>query len=541
MRHPTPPLSTSIDGLFERRLVVLAICMALIGYAFLSRIFALDAKVNVDAIWMWHDHTLRFWRGLSSGRWMDTFQHHPGVTFMWLSGLSMKASGTFGRPLSDAVLIAGKVPVVLVASLSVGATFLLVRRILGSSYTLWAALAAFLLASEPFAIGHARTFHLDMLVTSFGWCAALAGVVAAREASIRWGLLTGALLGLALLSKVSAAGIAMGVALVFCVEGVRHRSWAERRRLLACLLTTVALSALVVVSLWPALLFEPAKTASLFFTRVKGEFTGGHQLFSWGEVHTRDPGVGFYLGVLLFRTTPEVLVLAAIAVGCIVRLSAQGTELRVGFLCRYPVAHILLTHAIWLFIFLGNPKKQDRYFLTFLPILCLAAALALKRLWEVQWLQDWARRWKRPVLVLFTILGVLFITRTARVIAAHPVPLGWTSRLPLLSAERSVQLGIGEGLREVAIFIKNDVPRGVTPTLALYIYHRALTPWIRYRPVHHREAMYIIDYVCLRQRKREAKLIQSYTRGVKPLLVVRYGDVDYARLYPGPRHRSRQK
>lgn len=525
---------------FDRRRTIVALFVILLVYAFLLRIFSLDSKVNVDAIWMWHGHTLRFWRGLSTGRWMDTFQHHPGVTFMWLSGLSMKIFGVFGKPLSDPVLVAGKIPVVLISSLAVGFTFLWSRRILGSSFTPWAALAAFLLASEPFVVGHSRTFHLDMLVTSFGWCASLAACVAALERKRRWALLTGALLGLAILSKVSASAIALGIALLFMLSIIRAQQWADRKRLAACLGIIVLVSVLVVVLLWPALLLAPAKSATLFMARVKQEFAAGHQLFAWGAISRKDPGATFYLAVFLFRTTPEVMLLTLIAIVGAFRLGFRKDELSLTAKGSYAGGAIVLTHIVWLLVFLTNQKKQDRYLLTFFPLICLIAVFALQRIYAAQRVQRLLARLGRRASVMLLVLAALLVAgRTARVIAAYPVPMGWTSTLPFLNAERAVQLGIGEGLKEVALFIKKDTPRGKIPTLSLYVYHRALAPWLRYRPVHHSKSTYIIDYICLRQRKVEAKLIRQYTRGIKPLLVVRYGNIIYARVYPGPKHRSR--
>lgn len=533
-------LSTRTSSLGGKRLVVV-VFLCLVTYALLLRIFSLDAKVNVDAIWMWHGHTLKFWRGLASHHWMDTFQHHPGVTFMWLAGASMKLLGVFGKPLSDGVLVAGKLPVVLVASLAVGFSFLCLRRILGSDSTLWAALAAFALASEPFAVGHSRTFHLDMLVTAFGWCGALAGIIAARERSLRWSIGAGVLLGLAVLSKVSGGAIAVGVALVFVVEVVLSEAWPMRKRLLFGLGLVVVVSLATVILLWPALLFSPIKTISLFLVRVKAEFAAGHQLFAWGKTYARDPGMAFYLAVLLFRTTPEVMLLGLLALAALVKVNVRSDELRLGVAAPNPLAMILLTHGVWLLIFLSNQKKQDRYFLTLLPLFTLLAVLFAKRIVEaIRRLPRVQRLGKRKLLVAGVVLIALVgLGRTARVVAAYPVPLAWTASIPFLSAERSIQLGIGEGLREVALFIAKDVPKGQTPTVSLYVYHKALAPWIRYRPVHHRQSMYIIDYICLRQRKTEAKLIAKYTKGVKPLLVVRYGGLVYARVYPGPMHRSR--
>ncbi|MBK8481915.1 MAG: glycosyltransferase family 39 protein [Proteobacteria bacterium] len=517
----------------RRRLVWAA---ALAGYALLLRCFTLDAWVHVDVPWGWYAWVQSFWQALAARDWAATYQvEHVGVTFMWLTGGALRLAGLLEEPLSPATIVVAMAPLVLLSSLVIGASYLLLGRLLGGRHAWLPPTVGLLLASEPFMVGHARAFQLDMTLTGFTWLAALTSAVALRERSLRWSAGAGVLLGLAVLSKITAAGVAVGVALSFLVAALRPGAVRQRWRLVAglCLLTACALA--TACALWPALWVEPRATVLRVYRAATSLVGAGHNMFSWGRIHASDAGVGLYLAVLLLRLTPELLLLALLYLASLGRwlsragrraARAQGLDRRL-----WP---LLLAYAPFVGSLVLSPKRIDRYLLPLIPPLALCAAAGAGMI-----LQRGERggalgavpRWLLA-LALVLALGV----RTGRIVQSWPHPVAWTSTLPGLDPEAVVTLGQGEGLKEVAQFIAGDARRRgrATPRLRLFVYHRCLRPWLSYDVAEFAQAEYIVTYLSLLQREVEKAEVQRYTTGRRPLFSVRLQGLVYAQVFAGP-------
>lgn len=529
--------SSSHGWPMARRRTPLACALALVGYALLLRCFTLDAWVHIDVPWGWYGWIQSFWQALAARDWAATYQvEHVGVTFMWLTGGALRLAGLLDQPLSSATIITAMAPLVLLSSLVIGATYLLLRRLLGGRHA-WLPLAVgLLLANEPFFVGHARALQLDVTLTGFAWLGALTGAIAVRERSLRWSAAAGVLLGLAVLSKITAAGVAVGVALLFAAAALGPGAARQRWRLLGGLLLLTVCALATAFALWPALWVAPQATVLRVYRAATDLVAAGHNMFSWGRVHESDAGVGLYLGVLLLRLTPELLLLALGYLALLGRwlwpagrraARAEGVDRR--------LLPLLLAYAPFIASLVLSPKRIDRYLLPLVPLLALFAAAGaaslVERLGVRRVTSGGAARWAIAGAALLALVG-----RTARIVESWPHPVAWTSTLPGLAPERIITLGQGEGLKEVAQFIAADAQRRgqPLPRLRLFVYHRCLMPWLRYEVAEFAQAEYVLTYLSLLQREVEKAEVDRYTTGRQALFTVRLQGLVYAQVFAGP-------
>lgn len=489
--------------------------LALLGLALACRLPHLDAFLNIDAGAEWFRRTEAFWAALRAGRFEDTYQVHPGVTLMWLSGLSLQAGPGLGATPTPAMVAAGALPVALVTSLLAPGTFLLWRRLVGPDGTFAGLVAGGLLATEPFLVGHSRTMHLDALLTTFAWLGVLLAVISLKSNSFRYATAAGIALGLAVLTKVAGGAVALGVGLV---GGAWLLRGPERRRRLGVLGVLVASALLTTLVVWPALWVEPVAVLTRLVEGVTGQVDRGHRVFFDGHYYAADPGAGYYLAVMLARLSPEVGVLAL--VGLVWLLWRPSGE-------RSAILLILLAFSVLLVAQLTAAKKIDRYVLPFFPLLCLAAAHGVEAV---------GRRLAVPRPLTYAGLALLlFVPRAVRLVDVHPHPIAWTQDWPGRPAGRAVTLGFGEGLREAAEWIAQDAA-GRRPRVFTGMYRPCLQPWLASHEREMRDAEYILRYISVIQRGFRS---QEYHRTLDGLLheVVIDGRV-FAEIHAGPTYRG---
>jgi hypothetical protein len=505
--------------------------LALLGLALACRLPHLDAFLNIDAGAEWFRRTEAFWAALRAGRFEDTYQVHPGVTLMWLSGLSLQAGPGLGATPTPAMVAAGALPVALVTSLLAPGTCLLWRRLVGPDGTFAGLVAGGLLATEPFLVGHSRTMHLDALLTTFAWLGVLLAVISLKSNSFRYAVAAGIALGLAVLTKVAGGAVALGVGLV---GGVWLLRGPGRRRRLGVLGVLVASALLTTLVVWPALWVEPMAVLTQLVEGVTGQVDRGHRVFFDGHYYAADPGAGYYLAVVLARLSPEVGVLALLGlVGLLWRPSGR----------RSAILLILLAFSVLLVAQLTAAKKIDRYVLPFFPLLCLVAAHGVEAvLWRTRRLRLWRRQPPGPgenvaprPLTYAGLALLLFVPRAARLVDVHPHPIAWTQDWPGRPAGRAVTLGFGEGLREAAEWIAQD-SAGRRPRVFTGMYRPCLQPWLASSEREMRDAEYILRYISVIQRGFRS---QEYRRTLDGLLheVVIDGRV-FAEIHAGPTYRG---
>jgi hypothetical protein len=523
---------------------------------------------------------------LLDGRFADTYWHfYPGVTISWLDGLGFLGQWLrgllVGAPFSlDVVetqhgilevLVALRLPYAILSAAFVVAVFYLARRLFDSRV---AALAALLLALDPFWLAHSRVAHGDGPVTVFLGLsvlllfAALPPWTVHRPIRHRLLSLSAVAGGLAALTKAPGQFIALFVPLVALEDWVTT-SWREgapdlvlARRWLLRLGAWAGIATLVFVALWPAMWVDAVGTINRMLTETFGKVEAGHLVFFMGEP-TLDPGPWFYPYTTLIRMTPVVTIGVLLSLVVLGIRFVQLRRWRVPTLFDRDVDKAALF--LWAFVLslllFGNlsPKKQDRYLLALFPFLDLLAAYAwievigfvvrlagrIPRAEFVRSGNDAASPFRPPMWLssrLPLVLSYVLIALHAYpVVTAYPYYLAYFN--PLLGGlPRAVQttlVGWGEGMEQVAAHL-NTLPNAEEMTVAS-VPSQTMLPYFEgtgenfYTNDVALRSDKVVFYISQLQRRAPSPEIVRAFSALEPEHVITVLGQPYAWIYDGPR------
>lgn len=546
----------------------------------LPRLLALDTFLTSDE-YRWLGRSRDFLVGVLSGDWAATLQTgHPGVTTMWTGSLGIlyrywtRPSSapddmlTFVQqvphePLDVAYVTPMRLPTVLLMSLFVVAFYALVSRLFDDRRV--GAIAALLLALNPFHIALSRILHHDALATAFMTLSLLPLLGYWLQGwSRRWLLLSAMAAGLSFLSKSPAMFLMPFCALLGLTWAVRRwrrgewRGWADVRRLVTDGLLWGAVAWLTVWLLWPAMWVIPLKVLGVVFGTGSQYVTEGHGKgnFFLGQI-TRDPGPLFYPLAWLLRTTPLTL-LGLLVLGSIYlrRVFYRRPENRLPVRMR---SGSLLIYAVLFVAFMTlGEKKQDRYILPTYPVLDALAALGLVRLSLARRqpaLDGQARgranlRSKIPALkstvpaLQFPLISLVIILLFQGIPVIANYPYYFTYYNPLLGggpvAARLMTVGWGEGLDQAAAYL-NSLQDAKRLRVTSW-YHNSLAPFFQGETTFYSSdagQTLSSDYavVYLNQIQRElptTELVHYLLQHQTPVFTATLKNLDYAYVYRLP-------
>ena len=479
------------------------------GLPFLIFLAAFTARV-VDPVSrpvVWGDRAYHFSNAVLAADWATTYQrYHPGVTLMWLSGGALQFySWLQGGLTPDEMLgvtqtapgvLSGSVdaavfPLALVIAVAIAVIFRLVARLLDRRVAL---VGALLLAFSPFHVTYSRVVHPDGLLSCFMILSALCLLLYAKEGSRRWLVASGALAGLAWLTKspslflIPYTLLSLGVFYFFPLVESGHFQPSRWLRQVGRMAGSLALwfgtGALVFVLVWPAMWVKPTDVLATMLDRILFHTTNPHlnPVFFGGQIWTEDPGVIYYVATMAFKSTvftlPGILLAVCLA----------------PFRWRTPAGRILLALIAYVSFFtiqMGIGEfKQMAYILPASPALSLLAGIGL--VWAADQI---ARLSHRPALATAFLVLVL-LWEAGVILYRHPYP-GVHHNL-LLGGTRVAQHVLpqqdqGEGLDMAARYL-NELPFGQDETAMIYkrsaiVFSRefngrtttAFEPWSTYR------------------------------------------------------------
>lgn len=329
--------------------------------------------INPDAV-NWHYRTQQFMNGIKYQQWEKTYQHyHPGVTLMWVTGVPltifMKLTGVkeydmFNFETFDFV---SKFSLTLVHLFLTLLLIFLLKKYLGFKNSV---LIAVLISLEPFFLGNARLYHLDVLVALFTVNALFAGYMAIERRSYLYYIFAGFLFSMAVLTKSIAilAILFYGAWYLYQLIISKHPDYNLKYLIVVCL--GFVLSCFV---FFPALWVDPINyTLEVFSESERVGLRRGHTQVILGE-ELDSAGPFFYVIVALLRLSPFMLL-------GLVSYSLYWFKLNRGISVQISKGFSLYLAIFMLLYFVAVSlvsKKIDRYFVMLIPFLSIYAFCGL--------------------------------------------------------------------------------------------------------------------------------------------------------------------
>ena len=377
----------------------------------------------------WYVRSVMFVDSVVRGAWGETvYSEHPGVTTMWLSGVALRLAGVTpeqgpdGPYVDPATLSAresaiGVFPLALAIALLIALGYLLLARLFDRTAAFSAAL---LVALDPFFIANSKVLHVDGLLVATMSVSALALLVFVWKRRWRWVILSGALAGLALLTKSPALFLVPYTALCLGVGVLADRTMNWHRAVLAGLIWLVVL-ALVYCALFPAMWVAPLHTLKTVYERAAFRISWAHPnpIYFRGESFVGDPGPTYYLYTWGYKATSVVSVFAPVAllVAAFGKALPRPRRVTVGLIFAFA---LFFTVQMML-----GAKKMPRYLLPAFPSVDVLAGVGLA------W---WAKRISNPKSQIPNPKSPLSILHSLFSPLSSPVPLALIASALLLQA-----------------------------------------------------------------------------------------------------------
>lgn len=516
--------------------------------ALLTRLLLIGQPIVVDEV-AWLRRGARLLLALPAGDWMATLSSaHPGVTNQWLiaAGLAARAwaRGEAPAALATAVLAPERYPV-LADYIAARIPFALLTALCAWAFYRWAccvhgrrvaALAALLLAFEPFWLAYNRVTTTDALQGNLMALSLLAWLRWQRGDGRRWAIGSGLLGGAAIATKLPALVLWPVLALWTALPLPRRadapppRDEPPRARGVLILAWGVAAVASL-VALWPALWAAPVDAVARLARLLAEVELGARQQFYLGQT-VDAPGPTFYLLALLIRTSPTTL-LAALAASLALLWPRARRTLADATTC-WLLYLITLIAALTL-----AETKFDRYLIPAYPALALLAAVGLDALAHAFGARRYVREAAHGIVALALAAPALFSLLLFPNLLAFYSPLAGGVTV----ARRAIMVGNGEGLEQVGRWLSGQP--GARDQIAASWYPSVLAPTFSGRTIELNQqlpdglwpwatAHYVVFYVNQVQRRLPNDQIVRYFEHQPPVFVARLAGVDYAWAYAGP-------
>ena len=519
------------------KLDVLAVGFLLV-LAGVPRLHGLGSFLTADEK-NWIGRSYEFVRAFKDFRFNEMLQTtHPGVTTLWVVGVAVAATIGFKHiPFASQNLrhfvVPAQLPVALLNTLAVPAMYLLLRKLLPGR--LMPFLAAALVALDPFIIGYSRVAHVDALLMSFLWLAALSMLCWANLLYDRRYLVIGSVFsGFAILTKVPAIYIVPFLGLILLLtrpDFIRHRSWLHHRgRDVAAWLLLIVV---MVVFIWPALLFVPNPQGNVLTLKrdyvdaalIPHDMTENYSLNAW-----------HYPAALLVRVNPGVQFFVLVL--CVILLwELVGSRVRPGLqlaaltgINRRTIWLILLYIIFFILMMTLGAKKGDRYILPVWPALDTLAAVGVFAAVSSSKYQVVS---KLKYLLVPAVGAAVLLWLAITVYRYHPYEIAYSN--PLFPDNLSQELGWGEGLDQVGAWLTANAPDAVVASW----YPQELTAYTSARVIHingheQNQVQYVVLYHNMFGRSPDHyanDFIDEYFKKREPVFVAHVAGKEFAWVY----------
>lgn len=402
----------------------------------LPRIFNLGAFISPDEI-RWVANTSGFTTKLAYGKFDQLLQQpHPGITTQWLGAMTVRADSWIVRKLP--LVIGQSVLVLIIAYLGL--------RLWGKNASI---LMGILLALNPVLIAHTRVYAMDSLLALTLVISILALLLWQQQKNTRYLIFSGFAGAAAILSKLPGVIIVIYSALLFAYWSWQSKSIKSYLKPLTLWLISLVVSLGIIL---PSMALNPLSTI--------GDFAEFFRSDDYQELHQLS--TTYYLGTLLFQTTPLHIMALLILVGslcwsAIDRGNEVTKKIRAALLTPSIIIFLLFALLFVLQMTLGA-KKGDRYILPSFLMFDIVTAIIITRLIAI----------KKNIFITIVLIGTVagLLWQGATVLQLHPHTLAYVN--PIFSrfiGER--RLGWGEGLDLAAQYL-SEKPNADQLNVAAY-------------------------------------------------------------------------
>jgi 4-amino-4-deoxy-L-arabinose transferase-like glycosyltransferase len=358
-------------------LIIVVSCLVLIPF--------LGAYYIQPTTDLWIQRSVHFYYAIKSGNWAGTYtMYHPGVTIMWLVGITSglyfpifeKLYGfvpnIFSFEVFPSYIFFATLSVVIMEILLLVVLYLVLGKILGIKIAFFSVL---LLLLEPFFLGNARSIHMDTLVSILILISLSLYFLGVKYNKIKYLVFCGIFSGLGVLTRINS-----GIVLVFIFLWQLHQSFFGKvswRISLKVLLTIGIFSILVFYALFPAMWFHPLETFIKVFNEGVFDTALGEEsrrpVFLLFDDYSWKQKLLSYIAYIPFRLSPISLLLIS---------WLFFRQKKIVFKKEYAdFIKILLAFSFLYWVFISIPSKQIfRYVLPIFPIVAIFFAIYLNAL-----------------------------------------------------------------------------------------------------------------------------------------------------------------
>lgn len=514
MKFAAENYSVRFDIVIFSALLVVSCAPRLIG---LGTFLTADEKT-------WIVRSYEFVRAFKDVRFNDMLQTtHPGVTTLWISGLATTAKIFFRHiPFTSTTLIyfvkTAQFPIAFLNALAIVLLYAWMRKM---SERMIAFVAALLIALDPFIIGYSRVIHVDALLGSFLTLAVVSTILYARTLERRWLLASALCSALALLTKIPALFIfpffPLAIIFFYPKKFFSRDFFIDRLR---DILVWVLGIVVIVLLIWPALLWVPNPVGNVLAIQrdVSVAITTPHDMledYSLKPLH--------YPLALLDRSSPINLIGAIVGIAWVVFLAVKKKLPReAALLAIYLVGFVVM-------MTLGA-KKGDRYIMPAFFALDILAAFGI--VWLCALMKDLQKR--RILIFCAVLLSALYLLFT--IVSYHPYEIAYSN--PLFPDNLSQELGWGEGLDQVAVWLNEHYPEAKVASW----YPEELSAYTKGTVLHinahmQNQVRFVVLYRNMfgREPSHYANdFIDEYYKKQEPVFVARIHGKEFAWVYEKP-------
>ena len=505
--------------------------------AFLPRIYLLGTIITADEM-TWVYRSYDFISALLSHDWIGTFiTGHPGVTTMWVSGISMAFKYlSVGSPTIENLplyIFCAKFPIALITATGCVILYFLVKRIFNEKIAI---ISSLLVALDPFYLAHSRVIHLDVLLATFMTLSVLCLIIHQNYLERRYMLFSAIFAGLAFLTKLPAIILVpfIVISLFLSVHSLANLSNRIKLILLVKkIISFFSIAAIVFVVLWPVMWIEPLHTVYKLGATAQGaaaHFHEGAGYFMGEIIYSANPF--FYPVTLLLRLTPVSLIFSFLAIVFFLFRTLKIKKLEYIPDRDYKNIGLLLLYIVLFFSVMMTCLKQgDRYLLPIFPVIDILAAIGIYYviygiISRINKNKEFKLKWS----IIFFVALILFQACSSLPLCPYYLSyynpmLGGSEKAPRITC-----VGWGEGMNLAADYL-NDKENAKNLTVAVQYpgsgpYFKGITVGMSNAS----SADYIVFYISAVQRDRDKNIWEKY-KNKKPEKIITINNINYCWIY----------